>query len=259
MWVDTHTHLQFAAFDTDRHDVIRRAIEAGVERMVVIGTNLADSRAAVELAAEHPEHLRATVGIHPGEAGHFDDTLAAELGELAADPAVVAIGEVGLDYYRDRCPREAQIEAFLAQQRLALELDLPLVIHCREAHDDVYDALRRGGGFGTKVVMHCFTTHPAAVSRFVAAGCWLGTDGPLSYPKAAEARDIVAAVPADRLLIETDCPYLAPQSRRGKRCEPRDVVEVGETVATVLGLSRDEAAARTADNAARFFGWSYAT
>ncbi|MBI2302308.1 MAG: TatD family hydrolase [Armatimonadetes bacterium] len=253
--IDTHTHLQFRAFDADRDAVLQRAAEAGVERIVVVGCDLPSSRAAVALAAEHAGRVYAAVGVHPHEAASLDAVGLAELRRLAARPGVVAIGECGLDYYRDRCPRDVQQRAFALQQRLAVELGLPLVVHSREAVDDVLRSLAEKGGSRTRVVLHCFTTDPEAAERVVAAGCWLGMDGPVTYPKATDAHRIAQEVPLARLLLETDCPYLAPQAVRGKRCEPAHVRAVAERVAELRGMECEELAAATAASAAEFFGW----
>ncbi|NUP99811.1 MAG: TatD family hydrolase [Armatimonadetes bacterium] len=255
MLVDTHTHLQFPEFEPDRDEVIARALEHGVTRLVVIGTDLPSSRAAIELAERYPGRLFATVGVHPNAAVGFGAAALDELRGLAQREAVVAVGEVGLDFYRDRCPVEQQQAAFAAQQGLALELGLPLVIHSRHSFGAVYEALTAHGGFATTVVMHCFTSEPAAAERFLQAGCYLGMDGPVTYPKAAEAREVAAKVPLDRLLLETDCPYLAPQKFRGRRCEPWQVTQVADEVARVRGKDPSEIAAATSANAARVFGW----
>ena len=256
MLVDTHTHLQFDAFAGDLAEVLARAREAGVGRVVVCGTELANSRQAVALAAQWPGLVAATVGVHPSEAASLDAAVLAELRELAQRPEVVAIGEIGLDFYRDYCPRELQRAAFRAQQELALELGLPMVIHARGALAETYELLRAGGGFRTRVVMHCFLDEPEAAEQFVAAGCWLGTDGPITYPKAEAAREVVRRTPLERLLVETDCPYLAPQGWRGKRCEPAQVRAVAEMVAAVRGTTFEEVAAVTTAAAAQVFAWS---
>ena len=255
MLVDTHTHLHFPQFDDDRDAVIERALAAGVTRMVAIGTDLADSAQAIALAAAWPGVIYATVGVHPNVANDFDDDTRRALADLAAHDSVVAIGEVGLDFFRERCPVDQQRRAFIAQQELALELGLPLVVHGRESHDAVYDALDEAGGFGTRVVVHCFTSHAPQMLRFAERGCWVGVDGPITYPKATDAHEVADQVPTERLLLETDCPYLAPQRRRGKRCEPADVVAVAQEMARRRNLDLDQIAARTTANAAAFFGW----
>lgn len=255
MLVDTHCHLQFDAYDDDRDAVLANAAAAGVERMVVIGCDLPSSRAAAELAAAHPGTVYAAVGVHPNAAADFEPAMIEELRALAERPEVVAIGECGFDFFRDRCPVEQQREAFLAQQRLAVELDMPLIIHCRDAHEATIAALDEGGGLATRVVMHCFTSHEEWLDAVLSRGCWVGTDGPVTYPKADDARRIAAAVPSDRLLLETDSPFLAPHPYRGRRCEPAYVAEVAVKVAEVRQTPVDELIGQTGVNAARFYGW----
>jgi len=256
MLVDTHTHLQFPAFDADREAVLARAWAAGVARLVVVGTDLPSSRAALALAKSHPGRVWATVGFHPHEAQRLDAAALAELGRLACEPEVVAIGEVGLDYYRDHCPRAAQHEALRRQMALALARRLPLVIHSRDALDEIDAELEQGGGYGTRVVLHCYTSHPEEVSRFAERGCWLSVSGPVAFPRATDAHEVAATVPADRLLLETDCPYLAPPPHRGQRAEPAHVRRVAEAVARLRGATADEVIAMTGANAAAFFGWA---
>ena len=255
MLVDTHCHIQFEGFDPDREAVIQRALEAGVEKMVVIGCDPESSRAPIELAAQYPGVVYATVGLHPHGASMYNPSLLAELRDLAASPQVVAIGECGLDYVKHGAAHEVQWPAFVGQQKLAVELGLPLIVHCREAHMATLAALEEGGGLATRVVMHCFTTHPEWLSQVIAHDCYLGTDGPVTYPKADDARQIAAGAPAERLLLETDCPFLAPQTHRGRRCEPAHVAEIAAKVAEVRETTVDELVRQTGANAARFFGW----
>ena len=258
MLVDTHTHLQFPPFDADREEVLARARAAGVARLVVVGTDLADSRAAVSLAAAHPGLLWAAVGFHPCNAAACTPEALAEIKDLARRPEVVAIGEIGLDYHWDTCPRDVQAAVFAQQQSLALELDLPIIVHSRDAHADCYAQLESGGGFGGRVVLHCFSEGRAYAERFLARGCWLDLDGPVTYPKAADAQHVAAEVPLERLLLETDCPYLAPQRVRGKRCEPAHVRDVAEAVAMRRDMNVEEVIAATGRAAATFFGWEAA-
>lgn len=255
MLVDTHCHLQFDSYDTDRAEVIARAVAAGVAKMVVIGCDLASSLAAAELAAAYPGTVYATAGIHPNSSADYEPAMIEELRALAARPEVVAIGECGFDFYRERSPFEQQRAAFLAQQALAVELGLPLVIHCREAHEATLAALDEGGGLATRVVMHCFTTHEAWLDAVLSRGCFVGTDGPVTYKQADDARRIAAAVPDDRLLLETDAPFLAPLPYRGQRCEPAHVALVAAKVAEVRQVSSDTLVAQTGANAAVFYGW----
>lgn len=256
MIVDTHTHLQFAAFDADRAEVLARARAAGVGKLVVIGTDLADSAAAVALAAEYPGFLYATVGVHPNAGNGWDSSTLGELRRLAAAPQVVAIGEIGLDFYRDHCPHDRQREVFRAQQELALELGLPLVLHSRAAIEALDEELARGGGYDGALVVHCFTSHPELAGRFLDRGAYLGLDGPVTYPKAVECHEVARLVPLDRLVLETDCPFLAPQGLRGRRCEPAHLLQVAEAIAAQKGITLDEVSAATTANAAALFGWS---
>ncbi len=256
MFVDTHAHLQFAAFAGRLAEVLERARQSGVQRVVVCGTDLPSSEQAVALAAQWPQQVYATVGVHPSEADQLDDAAVARLRELAGRPGVVAIGEVGLDFYRDRQPRAVQHAAFLRQQALALELGLPLVVHARGALAEAHQALTSGGGFGTRVVMHCFLSAPDAVAPFLEAGCWIGTDGPITYPKAEEAREVVRRVPLERLLLETDCPFLAPQAWRGQTCEPAHLVAVADQVAGIKGTDVTTVASVTTTSAEQVFQWS---
>ena len=251
---DTHCHLHFKAFDDDRAAVVTNALEAGVTHLLTIGCDLADSVAAIACAEQFPGVVFAAVGVHPNAAADWSPAHEARLAELAAHPAVVAIGETGLDFYRDRCPRAQQEAAFAAHQRLAARLGLPLVVHCREAHEATYDSLREHGGGDGRVVMHCYSAGLDMVDRFLGLGCYVGVDGPVTYPRAEETRQIAAHVPLERLLLETDSPFLAPQGRRGRRCEPADTATIAAAVAAVRGLSVDELAAGTTANARAFLG-----
>lgn len=251
--IDTHAHLQFDAFDADRPEVLGRMRAAGLVGCVVIGCEPASSRAAIALAEAH-EDVYATVGVHPNDCADWTDDLIDELRALAAHPRVVAIGETGLDYYRDRAPRDRQQRAFDAQAELARELDLPLVVHDRDAHDDVIVALERHAAQGGRAVMHCFSGDELLARRAVDAGLFVSFAGPVSYPKNHDLRAAAAAVAADRYVIETDCPFLAPQPRRGKRNEPAHVAYVAETIAEARGVPVAQVREQTTRNARRLFG-----
>jgi TatD DNase family protein len=262
MLIDTHCHLDHPQFDADREAVIARARQAGVMRMITIGTGLLSSREAVALA-ECFEGVYAAVGIHPHEAKDCDDTALAELEQLAQHPKVVAIGEIGLDFYRDWSPREAQAWAFEAQLALATRLGLPVIIHDRDAHEAVLETLRRwttGDGVGAQFiapahrgVLHSFSGGTAVAEAALAPGFCLGFTGPVTFPKANELREVVAAVPLERILVETDAPFLTPQANRGRRNEPAYVRFVAEGVAGVKGLSFEAVAAQTTANAEALF------
>jgi len=266
--IDSHAHLDFPQFNADRPAVIRRARQAGLTAVVNVGTDLASSRAAVALAQEH-DFIYAAVGVHPHDAKTVTPAVLAELRALARQPKVVAIGEIGLDYYRDLSPRDVQRRAFEAQLALAAELGLPVIIHSREAHDDVLAMLRRwkleGGSWKVEGgeqragaqgigVLHSYAAGPERLDEVLALGFSIGISGPVTFANAGRLRAVAAAVPLERLLVETDCPYLTPEPHRGQRNEPAYVRYVVETVARARGAMMEEIGATTAENAQRLFG-----
>jgi len=250
--VDTHAHIQVHQFERDRAAVIEAAFAAGVTRIVVPGIELESSQAAVALAQHYPGRLFAGVGTHP----HDATTLTAERLEaqraLARQPGVVAIGEIGLDYYRDLSPRATQREALVAQLGLASELDLPVILHNRESHEDLV-GLVRSHGQGLRGVFHCFIGDRAMARDALDVGFYLSFAGPLVFPKNTELGGVAAWAPLDRILIETDSPYLAPPPYRGKRNEPAYVAFVARRLAELRGLALDEVAQITTRNAAELF------
>lgn len=263
--IDSHAHVHFPQFDDDRDAVIERARKAGLLAIVEIGTNLASSRAAVTLAEEH-DVVYATVGVHPHDADNLrlhtvGQAVLDELRALARHPKVVAIGEIGLDYYRDLSPRPTQRRAFLEQLRLAADLELPVVIHSRDAHDDVLATLRdwvsslpMGGIEGELGVMHTYAAGPERLDEVMRMGFSIGLSGPVTFSNARRLREVARMVPLDRLLVETDCPYLTPEPHRGKRNEPAYVRHVAEAIGRARGISTEKVAEATTDNARRLFG-----
>jgi TatD DNase family protein len=239
-------------FDRDREAVIEAAFAAGVERVVVPGIELESSEAAVALAQRYAGRLFAGVGTHP----HDADTLTPERLDaqrtLASQPGVVAIGEIGLDYYRDLSPRDVQRAALAAQLGLARELDLPVILHNRESHDDLVGLLRSDGQ-GVRGVFHCFIGDRAMARDALDLGFYLSFAGPLAFPKNVELGEVAAWAPLERILIETDCPYLAPPPYRGKRNEPAYVAFVARRLAELRGATLDEIASATTRNAAALF------
>jgi TatD DNase family protein len=252
--VDSHAHLDDARFAPDLAAVLDRAREAGVGRIVTVGTGLASCEAAIALARRYPGFISATVGIHPHDAAGADEAALARLEELARSPGVVAIGETGLDYHYDRSPREVQRAVFEREIRIALQLGLPVVVHCREADEDCLAILKAHAGRGLRGAMHCFAGDRPTAEAVIGMGFFISFAGPLTFPNAGALREIARLMPMDRLLIETDCPWLAPQPVRGRRNEPAFVRHVAEALAALRGMTGDEVAARTADNAARLFG-----
>ena len=248
--VDSHVHLDDAKFDGDREETIERARAAGVEVMLAIGTGDGppDLEAAIRLA-DRFECIYATIGVHPHDASKATAETWTRMGALAAHPKVVAVGEIGLDYHYDFSPRETQRAAFERQLELAAEWGKPVVIHTREAWDDTLEILRahwQGGG-----IMHCFTGDEAQARQALDLGFHLSFGGVLTFPKADGVRQAARLAPADRLLVETDCPYLAPVPHRGKRNEPAWVKETAQRLAEVRGCSLEAVAEATAKNFAR--------
>ena len=249
--VDTHCHLYFDSYSDDLEDVLARALSAGVRRIVVPGIDLATSQAVLELAGQH-EMIVAAVGVHPNSSAGWRDEWLAELRQMAVKGRAVAIGEIGLDYYRDHSPHSVQQRAFEAQIELAAELNLPIIVHNREADDDVLAWLRRaGGGQG---VLHSFSSSWPVASRALDQGYYLGFTGPITFKKAQEVRDVAARAPLDRVLVETDGPFLAPHPYRGKRNEPAYVRYVAARLAEVKRLGESIVAEATSANATRLFG-----
>jgi TatD DNase family protein len=249
--IDSHCHLDHV--DRPVADVIADADAAGVTRVVSIGMDGASCRETLQIAEDFPQ-VFAAVGRHPNVANDFDDADATELAALAAHERCVAIGETGLDYYRDRAPKPDQLRAFRAQIELAHETGKPLVIHTRAAEDDTIDTLREHARDLT-VILHCFSMPDRLDECLDQPGWVFSFAGNVTYPKAPELREAAKRIPADRLLVETDSPYLAPQPVRGKRNEPRYVVETAKAVAQERGESYEELERRVDENAARVFGW----
>jgi TatD DNase family protein len=253
--IDSHCHLADDAFAADAETVIDRAREAGLTRVLCIleGGNQTEEERALRLTNYWPD-LRVAVGVHPHIAGQFAgrvdhvvDTVRAQIGRVTSSRAV---GEIGLDYHYDHSPRDVQRDVFAAQVRLATELDLPVVIHTREADDDTISILRDEGDGRLRGVMHCFTGHAAMARRSLDLGFHLSFAGIVTFPKAADLRETARLVPTDRLLVETDAPYLAPVPHRGKRNEPAWVRGVLNTLAEVRGANPAE----LADQVTRNFG-----
>jgi TatD DNase family protein len=246
--IDTHAHLE--AFE-DPEAVLARARAAGVERVVTVATTVPSARATLELC-EREEGVYAALGLHPHEAGSVGEDELRELRGLLAHPKAVAVGETGLDYYRDLAPRERQAEVFQAQRALAAELGMPVVVHTRAADEDTVAALR-GLTADVPVVLHCFSS-PGLLEPALERGWYVSFAGNVTYPKAPELRWAAARVPAERLLAETDSPYLAPQAVRGRRNEPAHVVHTLAALAEAREEDPSVLAKRIETNAARLFG-----
>lgn len=252
--IDTHAHLDNRQFSEDLEQVLERAQATGVSQILTVGCDLASSRASIELARRFPQ-LYAAVGIHPHDAPQADAAGLAELRRLLADePKVVAVGEIGLDYYRDRSPRPVQAQAFRDQLALARDVGRPVIIHDRDAHDDVLQMLRESGARDVGGVLHCFSGDLEMAKAVLDLGFYLSFPGTITYPNNSAGREVVQGVPIESILIETDCPYLAPQAYRGRRNEPAYVQHTAAMIAEIKGLTPTDVARITTLNAWQLFG-----
>ncbi|MFN8001489.1 MAG: TatD family hydrolase [Acidobacteriota bacterium] len=258
-WIDSHAHLDVPKYDTDRAEVIARARAAGIELMLEIcGSDVAEGSLpkGLKLVQEYP-FIYGAIGVHPHEASLYDDALEQTLLGLSQQEKIIGWGEIGLDYHYDHSPREVQRQVFRRQLELALERRLPVIIHTREAEDDTCQILRdtwfANGGGEIGGIIHCFTSTQALADEALAMGFHISFSGILTFKTAEDLRDVARSVPLDRLLIETDCPYLAPLPHRGKRNEPAFVVHTAERLAEVKGVSTEEIAQVTSANFRRLF------
>jgi len=258
IWLDSHCHLTADKFAEDRDETIARAREAGVATLVVIGSGygIAGNAAAIELAAQDPQ-LFATAGVHPHEASEFDDTARVALHKWLAADEVVAVGECGLDYYYMNSPRDAQRRAFAEQVALARELDMPVSIHVRSedesAYDELLDIWLSEGHDTLEGVLHCYTGSLPFARRAIEHGFYVSFSGIVTFKRSDDLRAVARGLPLERLMVETDAPFLAPEGHRGRRNEPAWVVAVGETVAQLHGRPVDEVADVTTRNARQFY------
>ncbi len=232
MFIDTHAHLTDERFDPDRPEVISRARASGVSKIIEIACEPGYWSKALELSSANND-IFCALGIHPQEAQLSDEALFSKLSELIKNPKVIAIGETGLDYHHENSTREKQREVFIKHIELAANSGKPLVVHCREAYPDLLDILN---GKSYRGVVHCFSGSLQDSEKLLEMGFYLGIDGPVTYPGAKELRRVVAAIPLDRILIETDCPYLPPQPHRGGRNEPSFVSLIAKEIAMIKGI-----------------------
>ncbi len=257
MLIDTHTHIADPEFDIDREAVVDRAIAASVQKMILIGTDLASSQRAIALAERYP-FLFATVGLHPHESQAMDETLLVSLQALCGHPKVVGCGEMGLDYHYHHATQEDQRRAFVAQLRLAKQKRLPLIVHSREAWEEMFELLEQEQvqthAKEVGAVFHCFTGDKKVAERAINLGFYISFSGIVTFPKATALQEVASTIPIGKMLIETDAPYLAPQGFRGKRNEPAYVRAVAEKIAALRASSFEEIASQTSQNAIRLFG-----
>jgi TatD DNase family protein len=251
MLVDTHAHLDSARFNEDREDVISRSLAAGVHAIITVGVDLDSSRKAVALA-EHSPHVYAAVGVHPHEAARVGQDDLAELARLSEYQAVVAIGEIGLDFYRNLSPADRQKEILVAQLQLASQMDKPVIIHDREAHPETMSILRDEAQ-GLRGVLHCFSGDLDMAIQAAQMGFYISLAGPVTFHNARRLQQLVRELPLHCVLIETDCPYLAPHPHRGRRNEPAYVRLVADEIAALKELPFERVAEITTANASQLF------
>jgi TatD DNase family protein len=253
MWIDSHTHLNDQAYQEDYRAVIEAAINNGVEAMLVVGCDLESSRRAVELANEYPV-LWAAVGIHPHDAKSWNQVVAGEMQSLLKEPRVVAVGEIGLDYHYLYSSKEDQLNAFIEQLLIAKQYNKPIIIHTRDAHQDTYTMLSKEKIGQAGGVLHCYSGSSEMARLYLELGLQLSFTGSITFQNADKLRKVAAEIPLDRLLVETDCPYLTPYPFRGHRNEPLQVALVGKKLAEVKQLTVDEVMRATTANCKNLFG-----
>ncbi len=247
---DSHAHYDDEAFDADREELLSGLYAGNVCGIINASASMASSRLSIQLAERYP-FVWAAVGIHPEDAAHVTAKDIDELRQLYAHPRVIAIGEIGLDYhYEDSCPRKKQLEVFNAQLELAGELDAPVIVHDREAHEDILRLLKT---FRPRGVVHCFSGSTEMLRELINIGMYIGLGGAVTFKNARRPVESAAAVPIDRLLLETDAPYMAPVPCRGKRCDSGMIVHTAARIAEIRGISTDELLEQTQQNACRLF------
>ncbi|MBQ3703795.1 MAG: TatD family hydrolase [Oscillospiraceae bacterium] len=250
MYFDTHAHYDSGAFNADREEVLAALPEAGVALVVNPGCEVRSSETAIALAERFP-HVWAAVGVHPEDMADMSDGDLNKIEQLSKHPKCVAIGEIGLDYYWDASHKEEQKALFIEQLELALRRDLPVIVHDREAHGDCLDIVRQYSGL--RGVFHCYSGSVEMAQELLKRGWYLGFDGPITYKNARKALEVLEICPLDRILIETDSPYLSPVPMRSKRNDSRNLVYVTEKIAEIKGITPEEAAAVTMENGKKLF------
>ena len=251
MFIDSHAHIQLDRFDSDRSVVIERAKNSQVSIILVVGFDISTSHLAVELADRY-DHIYATVGLHPHDAKRFTPQTLREIALLAEHPKVVALGEMGLDYHRNLSPKSVQKRVFEEQLDLATQLDLPIVVHNRNAFDDILSILENHSQL-TGGVLHCFSENTKSMDRVIDVGFHIGIGGPITYKKSQDLKQVVKVMPADSFLIETDCPWLAPQLRRGKRNEPAYITEIATKIAELRQVTIESVGQTSSQNFRKLF------
>lgn len=248
---DSHAHLDDEQFDSDREEVIDRIIKSDVKRIINVGSDIKTSETSIRLASKY-DFIYAAVGIHPHDVSDCSLADIEYLRKLSENEKVVAIGEIGLDYYYDNSPREDQRKWFASQIQLSEELNLPFIVHSRDASEDTYEIIKENRN-KSEFVLHCFSQSLEMAKKYIDLGGYISFAGPVTYKKSVKLREVIKNIPLDRLLIETDCPYLSPEPKRGKRNDPTNVLHVAETIASELRIDSERLAEITFENASRLF------
>lgn len=252
MLIDSHAHLDDERFDNDRDKIIKELYNQGIELVINPGADIASSVKAVSLAKEY-DNIYAAVGVHPHDAKTMDSTTIQLLSSLAKNEKVVAIGEIGLDYHYDNSPRDVQRKWFIEQIRLAKKLNLPIIIHEREASQDMYNILKNEADENLRGVLHCYSGSLEMAKEYLKMGFYISLAGPVTFKKARVPKEVAKNIPLNRLLVETDSPYLSPEPKRGKRNEPINVRYVAAMIAELRGIPFDELAKATNENTKKIF------
>jgi len=252
MFIDSHTHLDMEEFDSDRDEVIQRALSADVKQLITVGIDVNSSLKAVSLAEKHPS-VFAAVGIHPHNADVSDKEDLKQIELISAEKKVVAIGEIGLDFYRNLSSRDNQRKYFKQQLDMAMRCNLPVVVHSREAHEDALEILSLFTGGGLKGVIHCFSGGIDLAKAYIKMGYYISIAGTVTFANPSPVHEVVAGICIDRMLIETDSPFLSPTPYRGRRNEPSRVVHTAKKVADIRGISLAEVAEQTSKNTSQLF------
>ena len=252
MLIDTHAHLDMKDYNDDLDEVIERALDRGINYIISVGIDYSSSVKALELAGRY-DFIYSTIGCHPHNADNTDFDKLRDLGKLASESKVVAWGEIGLDFFRNRSKPEKQIEIFEQQLWMAYEYDLPVIIHDRDAHSELFDILKKNKDLNDKGVIHCFSGDFELAMAFIDMGYYISIPGTVTYKNANKIKDVAARIPIERILVETDAPFLAPVPKRGKRNEPSFVAYTAREIARLRGMDFDEFAKHTFENAKALF------
>jgi len=256
MLIDSHAHLDMKQFDSDRDQVIDRALSAGVQHIISVGIDIKSSRNALHLTTHYPS-IFATIGIHPHNADNTNNNDLEQIALIAQHDKIIAIGEIGLDFFRNRSARQKQIEVFTQQLAIAMSIDFPVVIHDREAHTETLKILSSFKRNGLHGMIHCFSGDYKLAKTFIDMGYYISISGTVTYNNARQTQDVARKIPLNRLLLETDAPFLAPTPYRGKRNEPSYLIHTAQKIAKLRGISFEEISYQTSKNVCQLFNLSF--